>query len=100
MSISRADVQHVALLARLKLDDEQVTLLQGELDAILGYISEIQKLDLSGVEPTAHAIPMVNSTRPDEVRPGLSREDALRNAPEHAGGAFVIPRIVGVQEEA
>lgn len=83
------------MLARLALTDEQVATLRGELNSILGHIDAIQQLDLDGVEPTAHATPMVNSVRPDVVRPGLSRDLALLNAPEAEDGAFVIPRIVG-----
>jgi len=100
MAISEADVRHVALLARLALTDEQVATLQSELNSILGHIDELQRLDLSGVEPTSHAIPVRNSTRPDEVRPCLSRELALLNAPTAEDGAFVIPRIVGASGEA
>lgn len=95
MSLSEAEVRHVALLARLALDDRQVETLRTELNSILGHIDTIQRLDLEGVEPTAHAIPLVNVTRPDVVRPGLDRESALLNAPEAEDGAFVIPRIVG-----
>jgi aspartyl-tRNA(Asn)/glutamyl-tRNA(Gln) amidotransferase subunit C len=83
------------MLARLALTDEQVETLRGELNSILGHIDTIQQLDLAGVEPTAHAIPVVNSVRPDEPRQGLSQEMALLNAPESEDGAFVIPRIVG-----
>jgi aspartyl-tRNA(Asn)/glutamyl-tRNA(Gln) amidotransferase subunit C len=54
---------------------------------------------LEGVEPTAHAVAVTNSVRPDVVVPGLSREDALRNAPKQRDGAFVIPRIVGVEDD-
>jgi len=100
MALSEADVRHVALLARLALSDEQVATLRVELDSILGHIDELQRLDLDGVEPTSHAIPMRNSTRPDRVRPGLPRDLALLNAPEAENGAFVIPRIVGATEEA
>lgn len=100
MALSEADVRHVALLARLALTDEQVAQLTVELDSILGHIDELQLLDLAGVEPTSHAIPMRNSTRADEVRPGLSRDLALLNAPEAENGAFVIPRIVSATEEA
>lgn len=100
MALSEADVRHVALLARLALTDEQVATLRVELDSILGHIDELQRLDLEDVEPTSHAIPMRNSTRKDEVRPGLSRDLALLNAPEAENGAFVIPRIVGATEEA
>ncbi|GAV30805.1 asp-tRNAAsn/Glu-tRNAGln amidotransferase C subunit [Coriobacteriaceae bacterium EMTCatB1] len=100
MAISESDVRHVALLARLALTDEQVRHLTVELSSILDHVSEIQSLDLAGVEPTAHPFPMRNVTRPDVVRPGLSRERALLNAPEAEDGAFVIPRIVGAEEEA
>ncbi len=99
MPISEDDVRHVATLARLALTDEQVTVLAGELASILGHIDELRGLDLAGVEPTAHPSDVVNSARADVVRPGLSREDALRNAPEAQDGAFVIPRVVGVGGE-
>lgn len=95
MALSESEVRHVAMLARLALTDEQVETLRGELNSILGHIDTIQQLDLAGVEPTAHAIPVVNSVRPDEPRQGLSQEMALLNAPESEDGAFVIPRIVG-----
>lgn len=99
MAISEQDVRHVATLARIALADEQVTTLQHELSSILGHIDEIQKLDLAGVEPTAHPLDVVNVTRADEPKPGLTQEQALANAPESSGGAFLIPRIVGVGGE-
>lgn len=95
MSLTENEVRHVAMLARIALTDEQIHTLQGELNSILGHIDTIQQLDLDGVPPTAHAVPMVNSTRPDVPRQGLSREMALLNAPEAEDGAFVIPQIVG-----
>lgn len=99
MAISEHDVRHVALLARLAVTDEQVTQLASELSSILGHIDELQRLDLAGVQPTAHPLAMTNRTRPDVVRPGLAREDALLNAPASDGAAFVIPTIVGEVEE-
>jgi aspartyl-tRNA(Asn)/glutamyl-tRNA(Gln) amidotransferase subunit C len=99
MPISEEDVRHVATLARLALTDEQVTTLQHELSSILGHIDDIQKLDLRDVEPTAHPLDVVNITRADEPRPGLTQAEALANAPEASEGAFVIPRIVGVGGE-
>lgn len=95
MSLTENEVRHVAMLARIALTDEQIHTLQDELNSILGHIDTIQQLDLDGVPPTAHAVPMVNSTRPDVPRQGLSREMALLNAPEAEDGAFVIPQIVG-----
>jgi len=99
MAISEQQVRHVALLARLALTDEQVESFGQDLNSILGHIDTISQLDLGDVEPTAHPLDVVNVTRADEVRPGLSCEDALRNAPDSDGTAFLIPRIVGPGEE-
>lgn len=93
MAISEQDVRHVAMLARLKLTDEQVAKLQGELSGILEHVAAIQSLDLEGVEPTAHAVEVTNVVRPDVARPGLDREAALMNAPQREGAYFLIPRI-------
>lgn len=100
MALSDAEVRHVAMLARLALTDSQVETLREELNSILGHIESIQQLDLEGVEPMTHAIPMVNETRADVVRPGITRELALRNAPDSENGAFKIPRIVGGGDDA
>ena len=99
MALSESEVRHVAMLARLALSDEQVETLRSELNSILGHIDVIQRLDLKGVEPMTHAVPVVNETREDIVRPSLVRDEALRNAPEAESGAFRIPRIVGTSEE-
>jgi aspartyl-tRNA(Asn)/glutamyl-tRNA(Gln) amidotransferase subunit C len=95
MAISDEQVRHVAMLARLGLTDEQLTALSGELNDILVQVDKISALDLTDVEPTAHAVAVSNVTRPDEITPGLSREDALLNAPEQQDGAFLIPRFGG-----
>jgi len=94
MALTESEVRHVAMLARLALTDEQVEALRVELNSILGHIDTIQQLDLAGVDPTAHAIPVVNSMRADEPKPCLPRELAFLNAPEAEDGAFVIPQIV------
>jgi aspartyl-tRNA(Asn)/glutamyl-tRNA(Gln) amidotransferase subunit C len=91
MAISEEQVRHVALLARIGLADDQVAALGVELNDILVQIDRISALDLSGVEPTAHAVAVTNVTRADVVRPCLSHEDALLNAPEQQDGAFLIP---------
>ncbi len=85
----------MAMLARLGLSDEQVASLGSELNHILEQVDRISALDLTGVEPTAHAIPIVNVTREDIERPCLSREDALLNAPAQQDGAFLIPKFGG-----
>ena len=94
MSATEFDVKYVAHLARLALTPEEETKLGAQLGQILAYIEKLKELDVSQVEPMAHAVPLVNVTRPDEVRPGLSHEDALRNAPATANGLFVVPKIV------
>lgn len=95
MAISEEQVRHVAMLARLGLTDEQVGSLGTELNSILEQVDRIAALDLTGVEPTAHAIPLTNVVRPDVPRPCLSRNDALLNAPESEDGAFLIPKFGG-----
>jgi aspartyl-tRNA(Asn)/glutamyl-tRNA(Gln) amidotransferase subunit C len=88
------DIKYVAHLARLKLSTEEETQLGAQLGNILGYIEKLKEVDVTGVEPTAHAFPMVNVFRADEVRSGLSNDDALRNAPKRSGGLFVVPKVV------
>jgi aspartyl-tRNA(Asn)/glutamyl-tRNA(Gln) amidotransferase subunit C len=95
MAISEDQVRHVAKLARLGLSDEQISALGVELNSILEQVEKISALDLEGIEPTAHAVAVTNVTRADVVRPCLSREEALLNAPEQQDGAFLIPRFGG-----
>ena len=87
-------IQYVANLARLALTPDEEERLSGQLNNILGYIEKLKEVDVTGVEPTAHAFPMVNVFRADETRPGLSNEDALRNAPKKTNGLFVVPKVV------
>ena len=94
MAADEIDVKYVAHLARLALTPEEEKQLGAQLGNILGYIEKLRELDVSNVEPTAHAVPMVNVTRPDEIRPSLPHEEALRNAPKKGGGLFVVPKIV------
>ena len=94
MASAEIDIKYVAHLARLHLTQEEEKKLGAQLGHILGYIEKLNELDVSGVEPTAHAVPMVNVTRPDEIRPSLPHDDALRNAPAHANGLFIVPKIV------
>jgi len=88
------DVKYVAHLARLQLSTEEEQKIGAQLGDVLGYIEKLKEVDVSGVEPTAHAFPLVNVTRPDEVRPSMSHEEALRNAPAHANGLFIVPKIL------
>jgi aspartyl-tRNA(Asn)/glutamyl-tRNA(Gln) amidotransferase subunit C len=92
--ITREEVQHVARLSRLHLTDEELERMRQQLDAILAYIDKLRELDVEGVEPTAHAVPLVNVMRDDELTPSLSQEAALANAPDRAGEFFRVPRII------
>jgi aspartyl-tRNA(Asn)/glutamyl-tRNA(Gln) amidotransferase subunit C len=89
--IDRDQVLHVARLARLRLTDEEVETMVGELSGILDHVDRIGKLDLDGVEPTSHVVALENVLRPDQPRPSLSREVALAPAPEPFDGAFRVP---------
>lgn len=94
MAAAEIDVKYVAHLARIALSPEEEQKLAVQLGNILGYIEKLKEADVTGVEPTAHAFPLINVTRPDEVRPSLSNGDALRNAPAEANGLFMVPKIV------
>jgi aspartyl-tRNA(Asn)/glutamyl-tRNA(Gln) amidotransferase subunit C len=94
MSQVDIDVKYVAHLARLSLSTEEERKIGAQLANILGYIEKLKEVDVRGVEPTAHAFPLVNITRADEVCPSISHEDALRNAPAQANGLFIVPKIV------
>jgi aspartyl-tRNA(Asn)/glutamyl-tRNA(Gln) amidotransferase subunit C len=89
--IDRDQVLHVARLARLKLTDEEIERMAGELSGILEHVDRISELDLEGVEPTSHVIALENVLRPDEPRPSWSRDEVLEPAPDAASGAFRVP---------
>jgi aspartyl-tRNA(Asn)/glutamyl-tRNA(Gln) amidotransferase subunit C len=94
---SRADVERVARLARLELDDKEKELFARQLAGILAYAEQIQRVDTAGVEPTSHATEHAGSMRDDEERPCLPREASLAAAPEAdtAAGLFKVPRVLG-----
>lgn len=89
--IDREQVLHVARLARLRLSDDEVEAMTGELSSVLGHIEKIGELDLDGVPPTTHVVEVSNALRPDVVEPSLPREVALANAPAVADGGFLVP---------
>ncbi len=91
MSISREDVLHVAELARLALEEEEVERLRQQLSAILEAVGKVSELDLSGVEPTSHPLRLENVWGADEPRPSLPLEDALANAPAREDDFFRVP---------
>lgn len=94
MAAAEINVKYVAQLARLSLSPDEEQKLSAQLGNILGYIEKLKEADVTGVEPTAHAFPLVNVTRADETRASLPHEDALRNAPVQANGLFMVPKIV------
>ena len=94
MKITRQQVEHVALLARLKLGEDEITAFTGQMDAILAYADKLNELDTSGIVPTAHAVPMENACRPDEAFASIGVENALGNAPERADGFFKVPKVI------
>jgi aspartyl-tRNA(Asn)/glutamyl-tRNA(Gln) amidotransferase subunit C len=94
VKISYEEVEHVARLARVALSEEERERMRAQLDAILTYIDKLNELDTSQVEPTSHVIPMTNVFREDKVRPSLSQEQALANAPDRQEALFRVPRIL------
>ena len=91
--IGEDDVRYVAKLARLRLERGEVERMTGELAKVLGHIDKMSELDTADVPPTAHVLDVVNVMRPDKVRPGISREEALRNAPAVSSDSFRVPRM-------
>ncbi len=94
-ALTRDEVAHVARLARLSLTGEELDRFTGQLAAVLGHAADVAALDLDGVAPTAHALALVNVTRPDEPRPGLDRDEVLAAAPAVEDHRFRVPRILG-----
>lgn len=92
--ITRADVEYVALLARLELNEEEKELYTRQLGKILEYASILQQLDTSEVPPTAHVLPLQNVFREDRVGEDLPVEEVLANAPDREGNYFKVPRII------
>ncbi len=89
--IDRDQVLHVARLARLRLSEEEVERMASELSGILDHVDRISRLDLEGVEPTAHVLPLENVLRADVPRPSWPRERVIEQAPDPVDGAFRVP---------
>ena len=91
MAITRDEVLHVARLARLELTEEEVARFTEQLSAILEAVTKVSELDLSGVEPTAHPLDVVNVWAEDEPKTSIPVDDALANAPDREAGFFKVP---------
>jgi aspartyl-tRNA(Asn)/glutamyl-tRNA(Gln) amidotransferase subunit C len=90
----KMDIEKVARLARLELSYEEKVTFGSQLEQILTYMEQLNRLDTSGVEPTSHAIPVYNVFREDEVKPSLPQEEVLAIAPDEEEGHFKVPRII------
>ncbi len=88
------DVGYVAKLACIDLTDDEKMLFQNQLDQVLHYVEQLNELDVSGVEPTAHAIPVYNVLRKDELGKSLNHEDVMANAPSAVDGQIRVPKII------
>ena len=98
--ISLDDARHVARLARLWLDDAHLQRLTGQLASILAYVNKLGKVDVSGIEPMAHALPLHNVFRQDVIEASLPLEKVLANAPATDGPFFKVPKILGADEDS
>jgi aspartyl-tRNA(Asn)/glutamyl-tRNA(Gln) amidotransferase subunit C len=92
--ITLEEVRKVAGLAQLRLEEGELEAMRADLTSILGYVDQLSALDVEGVEPTTHAVPLAMLLRADVVGLHMTREEALSNAPEQAEGMFRVPRIV------
>jgi aspartyl-tRNA(Asn)/glutamyl-tRNA(Gln) amidotransferase subunit C len=94
MKLSLEEIRKVALLSRLELDEAELEKQTRNINDLLARFEALQALDVAGIEPTSHSLPLFNVMREDETTPSLSREETLRNAPEQLDGYFIVPRIV------
>jgi aspartyl-tRNA(Asn)/glutamyl-tRNA(Gln) amidotransferase subunit C len=94
MKITRKEVEHVAHLARLHLESEELDLMTEQLDMILSYVAKLEELDTGDIEPTTHAFSITNAFREDIVAPSLEQKKALANGPDHSSDSFVVPRVI------
>ena len=94
MSLTRAEVEHIAQLARVGVSDDDVTRFQAQLSLVLDSFAALAKLDTSGVPPTAHTLPLVNIARTDQSRPSYPTEAILANAPRRQAGFIRVRRVL------
>ncbi len=88
------DVRYTAQLARLNLSEEEIAKFQTQLSQVLEYVEKLKQVDVSGVEPTAHANEVFNVFRTDQSRPWFGPADALANAPRQANDLFIVPKVI------
>lgn len=95
MALTRQDVEKVSLLARLQLAPDELDRMTEQLGAVVGYVEQLNELDVTNVEPMAHAVPTSNVFRPDELRPSLDRAAMLANSPKADGEFYLVPAVLG-----
>lgn len=95
MSLSRQDVEKVSLLARLRLDGDELDQMTAQLGEIVGYVDQLSELDTADVAPMAHAVEMANVFADDVVRPSCDREAILANAPKRDDECYRVPAVLG-----
>ena len=94
MAIDKDTVRYVAHLARIRLKDEELDLLSRQLEDIVNFIDKLKELDLTGVKPTSHILPVKNLFRQDKPAGSLNADDALSNAPKKKEEFFVVPKVI------
>jgi aspartyl-tRNA(Asn)/glutamyl-tRNA(Gln) amidotransferase subunit C len=94
MKISKEEIEHIAVLARLSLSEEEKELFGPQLSSILGYMEKLDELDTKDIEPTSHVIALTNVMRDDSPGNSIPREDALMNAPSHTDKFYRVPKII------
>jgi aspartyl-tRNA(Asn)/glutamyl-tRNA(Gln) amidotransferase subunit C len=97
--IARDEVRRIAALARLSMDDAEIDRMQRDLASVLTYVEALAAVDTTGVEPTAHVIPLATPMRDDTPEPALDPTLAVANAPEASDSAFVVPKVISGEEE-
>jgi len=94
MKITEKDVEHIARLARLHLAPDELQVMTRQMDTMLGYVDKLNELNTDGVEPMAHAVPMSNAFREDNIEMSIGVERALQNAPESDGKCYTVPKVI------
>ncbi|RPI05358.1 MAG: Asp-tRNA(Asn)/Glu-tRNA(Gln) amidotransferase subunit GatC [Ignavibacteriae bacterium] len=95
MAVTVKDVEHIAMLAKLEFTDVEKEKFTHQMNQILEYMDQLNTLDTSMIEPLSHVIELSNVFRPDEIKPGVSTEDALKNAPARNEQFFKVPKVIG-----
>lgn len=94
MQITKSDIEHVAKLARLNLTEDEKEKYTKEMGAIIGFVDKLNELDTTGIQPTAHILPIQNVFREDDVKPSFDREKLFQNAPQKKDGCILVPKVV------